>query len=68
VKPSTGDLVRVSNPNSHFEGSYGIVNRRDDSTGITWIVLTDKGDRGGEWAFETHVLEVLSRSPTGGEP
>lgn len=61
--PEPGDLVRVSNPNSHFEGSYGVVNHRDDRSGITWIVITDKG---GEWAFETYVLEVLSKAVEGG--
>lgn len=62
--PTTGDLVRVSNPNSHFEGSYGVVNHRDDRAGITWVVLTD---RVGEWAFETRVLEVLSKANEGGK-
>lgn len=66
-KPSPGDLVRVSNPNSHFEGSYGVVNHRDDRAGITWIVITDKGGKSGEWAFETHVLEVLSKAFEGGK-
>ena len=66
AKPSPGDLVRVSNPNSQFEGSYGVVNHRDDRAGITWIVITDGGSSSGEWAFETHVLEVLSRASEGG--
>jgi hypothetical protein len=62
VKPQRGDLVRVSSPGTRFEGSYGIVQGRDDRAGTTCVLLNDKG---WECSFETHLLEVLTRATNG---
>ncbi len=62
MKPGKGDRVRVSSPGTRFEGSYGIVQSRDDREGTTRVLLSD---RGWECSFETHLLEIMNKCENG---